>query len=110
MPFFSIVIPTYNRADVIGVTIQSVLTQQFHDFEILIIDDGSTDNTAQVVAKFTDNRIRYHKKPNTERGAARNTGIKMAQGQYITFIDSDDLFYPQHLSVARLLIDKFKSP
>ena len=73
-PLFSIVIPTYNRAHLIGKTIESVLRQEFTDFEILIVDDGSKDNTEEVASTFTDKRIRYLKKQNAERGAARNYG------------------------------------
>lgn len=99
-PFFSVIIPTYNRADFIGQTIKSVLNQDFENFELIVVDDGSTDNTAEVVDKISDNRIRYYKKENAERGAARNFGGKKAKGIYITFLDSDDLFYKNHLRVA----------
>src|SRR5688572_21324050 len=110
MPFFSIIIPTYNRADRIAATIHSILAQTFRDFEILIVDDGSTDNTKQVVYGFTDNRIKYHRKKNEERGAARNAGISMSEGEYITFIDSDDIFYEDHLTVAKQFIDQHAEP
>ena len=98
--FFSIVVPSYNRANLIAKTIESVLSQSFKDFELIIVDDGSTDDTAAVVAEFTDTRIHYHKKENAERGAARNFGSRLAVGRYITFHDSDDLFYPLHLQTA----------
>lgn len=111
MIFFSVIIPTYNRASLISNTIESVLNQKFKDFELLIIDDGSTDNTQVAVQKFTsDVRVKYFKKENGERGAARNFGASMASGQFINFFDSDDLMYPNHLEVARLFIDKSGSP
>lgn len=99
-PFFSIVIPTYNRATHIGVAIRSVLQQTFTNFEIIVVDDGSTDNTRSVVEEFDDIRIKYHYKKNEERSIARNFGIALAQGLYINFLDSDDYFYSHHLSCA----------
>lgn len=97
MPFFSIVIPTYNRAPLIGKAIESVLAQEFTDWELVIIDDGSTDNTGEIVKRYNDSRIHYHWKINEERSVARNTGISMSRGEYICFLDSDDYYLPQHL-------------
>lgn len=94
----SVVIPVYNRASLVGKTIESVLMQEHGSFELLIIDDGSTDDTKSVVESFRDERIRYIYQPNSERGAARNNGIRHATGYYITFLDSDDYLYPFHLS------------
>ena len=96
-PFFSVVIPSYNRADLIGLTLDSVLAQTFAKFEILVIDDGSTDHTAAVVRAYTDSRLHYLPKINEERGAARNYGLARAQGEYVLFLDSDDLFHSSHL-------------
>ena len=109
-PLFSIVIPTYNRAHLIGKTIETVLRQEFQDFEILVVDDGSKDNTSDVVKKFTDSRIQYFKKENAERGAARNYGVARAKGSYINFFDSDDLMYPNHLAAANKLIASKGNP
>lgn len=103
-PVFSIIIPTYNRAHLIGKTIESVLKQDFADFEVLVIDDGSKDNTEEAVKQFSDSRLHYFKKENAERGAARNFGAALAKGYYVNFFDSDDLMYPNHLSVANTLI------
>lgn len=103
-PFFSIVIPTYNRSGFIRKTIESILKQDFSDYEVLVVDDGSTDNTKDVVATFTDKRVQYIHKTNGERGAARNTGAQNARGLYINFIDSDDIVYTHHLSTAHNLI------
>lgn len=108
-PFFSVIIPTYNRADFIGKTIESVLNQDFEDFELIVVDDGSTDNTQEVVDKIKDNRIQYYKKENAERGAARNYGAKKAGGEYLNFIDSDDFLFNNHLSTANEIIQEDKS-
>ena len=98
--------PAYNRADFLAKTIQSVLTQQFGQFELIVIDDGSTDHTATIMESFQDRRIVYFKKPNGERAAARNAGIKKAKGHYLTFLDSDDGFKEHHLSTAWSIIQK----
>jgi glycosyltransferase involved in cell wall biosynthesis len=97
VPFFSIITPAYNREKMIATTIDSVLAQTFPDWELLIIDDGSVDNTAQVIQKYNDSRIRYVYQANAERSVARNNGIKHATGQFICFLDSDDEYLPQHL-------------
>jgi glycosyltransferase involved in cell wall biosynthesis len=96
-PFFSIVIPTYNRANLIGLTLDSVLAQDFAEFEVLVVDDGSTDQTAEVIKRYSDARLHYLPKQNEERGAARNYGLARAQGEYVLFLDSDDRLHPQHL-------------
>jgi glycosyltransferase involved in cell wall biosynthesis len=98
MSFFSIILPTYNRAHFLPKAIESVLAQTFEDWELLIVDDGSTDNTKEVVAKYEDSRIRYFFQENQERSAARNHGISKAKGEYICFLDSDDYFLPEKLS------------
>jgi glycosyltransferase involved in cell wall biosynthesis len=99
-PFCSIIIPTYNRAYLLERTIKSVLTQEFNNFEIIIVDDGSTDNTKEIVEQLASNKIIYLKKENSERGAARNYGWQRARGQYVTFLDSDDILYPNHFKEA----------
>ena len=94
----SIIIPTYNRADVLVTSIQSVLQQSYTDFELLIVDDGSTDNTDIVVESIHDDRIRYLKMPeNKGVAAARNEGIRQAKYDYIAFQDSDDHWKPEKL-------------
>lgn len=94
----SVVLPTYNRAHTIRRAIQSVLNQTFRDFELIIVDDASIDNTREMVEQFADPRIRYivHSK-NRGGGAARNTGIKAARGIYAAFQDSDDEWLPEKL-------------
>jgi glycosyltransferase involved in cell wall biosynthesis len=100
-PFFSIIIPTYNRAHTIAHTINSCIQQNFFDYEIIVVDDGSTDNTFEIVSPFiTKYKIQYHKKLNEERATARNYGIDMARGKYVTFLDSDDVLYSDFLTNA----------
>lgn len=99
-PFFSIIIPSYNRADLILNTIYSILQQSYADFELIVVDDGSTDDTEEVIKSVTDSRFYYYKKENSERGATRNFGIAKAKGKYISFIDSDDLMYANALQNA----------
>lgn len=95
MPFFSVIIPTYNRSNFIVATITSVLEQNFEDFEVLVIDDGSTDNTKEIIERILqkDKRVKYFYKTNAERGAARNFGVQESNGKFLIFLDSDDLFY-----------------
>jgi GT2 family glycosyltransferase len=89
-PHFSVVIPTFNRAAVLPVAIRSVLAQSDRDFELIVLDDGSTDETAVVVASFGDARIRYQWQPNSGVSAARNAGASTARGEFLVFLDSDD--------------------
>lgn len=107
---FSIIVPTYNRQDFIVKTINSILAQSYGNFEVLVVDDGSKDNTQEVVEAIDDERVHYFKKENGERGAARNYGIKRATGKYITFIDSDDLMYNFHFEEAMNVIKKHGDP
>jgi glycosyltransferase involved in cell wall biosynthesis len=100
-PFFSIVMPCYNRADTIGEVVAAVLRQEYSDFELLIVDDGSRDNLREAVGAIADPRVHYFYKENGERGAARNYGAQRARGQYINFFDSDDEMYPNHLQVVK---------
>lgn len=98
--YFSIVIPTYNRAHLIGRTLDSVAAQTCQDFEVIIVDDGSTDNTASVIQPWQSTRFRYYQKENAERASARNYGASLARGRYVYFLDSDDTLYPHHLATA----------
>lgn len=106
---FSIIIPTYNRAELIEAAVRSVLNQSFTEFELIIVDDGSTDNTNQLIKNMSDKRIKYFWKKNEERGAARNFGVQKASGEYINFLDSDDILYSNHLMEAAKIIEE-KSP
>ncbi len=106
----SIIIPTYNRAHLIENTLKSVLDQNCDDFEVLIVDDGSTDNTAEVVAPFLSEKVQYYPITNGERGAARNFGTRKAKGKYVNWLDSDDLLLPNHVSAIREAVSKHQSP
>ncbi len=101
MPFFSVILPTFNRAHLISGAIESVLAQSFRDWELLIIDDGSRDSTFELIRHFAlkDQRIRYNFAHNRGLAMARNTGIQMSRGKYITFLDSDDEYLPDHLQL-----------
>lgn len=102
MPKVSVVIPTYNYAHFVGEAIQSILNQSFRDFEIIVIDDGSTDNTAEVVSAFP---VRYYYQENQGLAAARNSGIKLTQGEYINFLDADDLLTEDTLEKGVEVLD-----
>lgn len=97
MAFFSIVIPLYNKENYIENTLKSVLAQTFTDFEIIIINDGSTDSSEAKVLPFADSRIKYHSRENEGASAARNFGIDTSTSKYITFLDADDYWYPEFL-------------
>lgn len=99
MPFFSIIIPTYNRACIIRRPIDSIIAQTFTDWELIIVDDGSTDHTQEIVDSYNDSRIKYIWQENQERSAARNHGITLATGIWLCFQDSDDEYLPEHLQV-----------
>jgi glycosyltransferase involved in cell wall biosynthesis len=98
-PFFSIIIPTYNRENKLSTPIQSILNQSFKNWELLIVDDGSTDTTKELVASFNQNNIHYFYQNNRGKSAARNLGITKAKGKYICFQDSDDEYLPNHLQI-----------
>ena len=98
MPQVSVIIPTHNRAGLLSAAVQSVLAQTFQDFEIIIVDDCSSDGTRAVVQRFADCRIRYLRHPAARGGgAARNTGIAHALGEIVAFLDDDDEWYPDKL-------------
>ena len=102
-PLISIIIPTYNRAHYLQQAIKSVLNQTFKDIEIIIVDDGSTDHTKEIVSPYSSqypNIIRYMYQSNSERASARNNGIKHAKGEYIALLDSDDEWLPLHLETC----------
>src|SRR5436190_1011588 len=94
---FSVVVPTYNRAPTLPQAIESVLAQKNADFELIVVDDGSTDDTSAVVARFGDARIAYLHQPNRGVSAARNAGAARAGGRLIVFLDSDDELLPDTL-------------
>ena len=109
---FSIVIPTYNRSNQVVKLLDSILLQEYKSFEIIVVDDGSTDNTEENIKTcFAGNsQIKYFKQDNRERAAARNYGANLARGQYVNFFDSDDFMYPNHIAAAFSLIEELDSP
>ncbi|QIT56556.1 glycosyltransferase family 2 protein [Aquisalimonas sp. 2447] len=96
-PLISIVTPTFNRAGYLPVAIDSVLAQTFPNLEYLIVDDGSTDNTSDVVNSYDDERIRYFRQENQGQSVARNVGIENSRGEFVCFLDSDDAWVPEKL-------------
>jgi glycosyltransferase involved in cell wall biosynthesis len=116
-PLVSVVIPTYNYARFVSEAVDSVLAQTYPSLEVVVVDDGSTDDTREVLARYGD-RIRYIYQPNAGLPAARNTGIKAARGEFIGLLDSDDVFHPRkfelqmrymlaHPEVGMLATDNF---
>jgi glycosyltransferase involved in cell wall biosynthesis len=96
-PLVSIIIPAFNRELYLAQTIESVLSQTYRPIEIIVVDDGSTDKTADVVIGFSD-KVRFFYQPNSGCGAARNTGVLKARGSFLAFLDSDDLWMEEKLS------------
>jgi glycosyltransferase involved in cell wall biosynthesis len=112
-PLFSVIIPTYNRAGIIGAALGSVLNQTFTDYEVIVVDDGSKDETVAVtkaIAERSDRSIRVVEQPNAGPGAARNTGIAQANGEYVALLDSDDLWFPWTLKNFHEILKKFNDP
>jgi glycosyltransferase involved in cell wall biosynthesis len=97
-PLVSIVMPTHDRADVIGDAIQSVVDQDYDNWQLFVCDDASTDNTESIVAQFNDDRIHFLKLPRSGAAAARNKGLAQAQGDIIAYLDSDNVWHPRYLS------------
>jgi len=106
MAFFSIIIPLYNKENFIANTIQSVFDQTFQNFEIIVVNDGSTDKSEEKLLQFKDSRIHYFSKKNEGASAARNYGIEKASAHFITFLDADDYWYPTFLETMFTNISK----
>lgn len=106
-PLVSVVIPAYNQAEFLTETVQSVLNQTYQNFEIIVVSDASTDNTDEIMAQFTDPRLKYivHKK-NQRLSATRNTGINASKGEIIFLLDADDLFHPEKLQAHVEFLEK----
>ena len=101
MPYFSIIIPVYNKEKFVAKTIESVLSQTFTDYEIIIVNDGSTDKSEAKISVFKDNRIQYYSKKNEGVALARNFGIEKATADYICFLDADDYWHPTFLETMQ---------
>lgn len=105
MPLITAIIPTFNRADCLKGAIKSVVEQSFTNWELIVVDDGSSDSTEEIVRFFNDDRIHYIEQENRGVSAARNTGIKKACGDFIAFLDSDDRWEPRKLEVQKNFFD-----
>ena len=107
MPFFTVIIPVYNKEEFIENTIKSVLQQSFSDFELILVNDGSTDNSEVQIQQFSDNRITFYTKENGGASSARNFGLEKAKAKFITFLDADDYWYPDFLHEMASSIEEF---
>jgi glycosyltransferase involved in cell wall biosynthesis len=105
LPEFSVVIPSYNHAPFIGEAVESVLKQTMLDLELIVVDDGSTDNSLEVLSCFSDNRMRVLAQANQGAHAAINRGIREASGKYLAILNSDDAYHPQRLNKAAVILN-----
>ncbi len=108
MPKVSVIIPTHNRGRLIGRALESVFKQTYKDYEVIVVDDGSTDNTREVLAQF-GNKIKYIAQPQQGSAAARNRGIRESMSEYVAFLDSDDFWIPEKLATQVEILDKHKN-
>lgn len=106
MPFISVLIPLYNKENFVEKTIQSALDQTYQDFEVVVINDGSTDKSLEIVKSFKDKRIKIFNQDNQGVAKARNNGVNNSQGEWVAFLDADDVWLPNHLSELRKCIHK----
>lgn len=100
-PHVTVVMPAYNAEPFIAAAIHSVIAQTWSDWELVVVDDGSTDDTKQILARFDDPRIRVHRQANAGEAAARNAALALARGEVVTFLDADDEWLPEHLASIR---------
>lgn len=107
-PKVSVIITTYNRDEYILETVNSILSQDYEDFELIIVDDGSTDDTRDKIKLIEDSRMKYFYKRNGGQNSARNFGLHVALGEYVSFIDSDDLWHQEKLSSHVAILDERK--
>lgn len=107
-PLVSVVVPAYNVASTIGETLDSIVRQTYSNIEIIVVDDGATDETPKILEKYRDKRLRVVRQVNRGLAGARNTGIHLAKGKYISFCDSDDVWEPEKLElhVAHFELDQ----
>ncbi len=104
-PRFSVVIAAFNAAETVASAVGSVLAQTQPDLEVIVVDDGSSDRTSDVVARIDDPRVRSISQPNRGPAAARNAGIAIAMGTYVAFLDSDDLYLPRYLELSERALE-----
>lgn len=109
MPLFSVIIPTYNRAALLREALDSVFAQTFTDYEVIVVDDGSEDDTPAVIASYGQ-RVRFYRQENSGPGAARNLGIQNAAGEYLAFLDSDDVWFPWTLAIYNATVQQCERP
>ena len=108
-PLVSIIMPAYNASAFIAEAIRSVLDQTYSNWELIIVDDGSTDETPLVVRSFVDKRVKYIRKERQGQSAARNTAMQRASGVYLSFLDADDLFLPRKLELQIKYLERQRS-
>ena len=104
---YSVVIPLYNKEHYIAGTLRSVLTQTFPDYEVIVVDDGSTDHSLQACKEVRSDKIRVVQQVNQGVSAARNKGIELAAGEYICFLDADDTWHPDYLQNIETIVQKY---
>ncbi|WP_121667161.1 glycosyltransferase family 2 protein [Mesonia aquimarina] len=109
MPKFSVIISVYNKEDYIAQTLTSVFAQKIKDFEIVIVNDGSTDESEKIIKSFNSDKIKYFSQENKGASAGRNRAMKEAQGQYLALLDADDIWHEIHLQEISSLINEFPS-
>jgi glycosyltransferase involved in cell wall biosynthesis len=105
--FFSVIIPLYNKEKLIAQTINSILNQTFNDFEVIIVNDGSTDNSLNILSNLVDDRFIIYNQDNQGVSHARNFGVEKAKGKYIALLDADDFWHTNHLFELKKLIETF---
>lgn len=106
MSAISVVVPTYNYAHLLKEALESVFAQSFKDYEVIVVDDGSTDNTEEVLRPYAG-RITYYRQENQGLAVARNTGLRLARGKYVTYLDADDIWYPDNLRIKFEVLSRF---
>jgi len=109
MPFFSVIVPTFNRAELLKTTVRSILAQHYGDFELVVIDDGSQDDSLEYL-RTLGAKAKILRQSNRGPGSARNRGAEIATGEYLAFLDSDDVWFPWTLDVYREAIDRSGRP